>query len=123
MNIGWKSLVWSLMALMLLLSVPTPLNAVTLFLLMTPFVILFSEKLVTRFLGLTKKVLPVSVVSPAPLPGETKPPLLENHLVIIGYGINGRNLARAAQLSGIPFIVLELNPETVKAEKQLGLCR
>jgi uncharacterized protein YybS (DUF2232 family) len=42
LNIGWKSLVWSFMALVLLLSVPTPLNALTLFLLMTPFVVLFT---------------------------------------------------------------------------------
>jgi len=41
---------------------------------------------------------------------------LKDHLVIIGYGINGRNLARAARQFGIPFVVIELNPETVRRE-------
>jgi uncharacterized protein YybS (DUF2232 family) len=41
LNNGWKSLAWSAAVLVLLLSVPTPLNAITIFLLMTPLVILF----------------------------------------------------------------------------------
>lgn len=41
MNIGLKPLVWSAAALVLLLSAATPLSAATLFLLMTPFVVLF----------------------------------------------------------------------------------
>ncbi|MDZ7764057.1 MAG: NAD-binding protein [Melioribacteraceae bacterium] len=45
---------------------------------------------------------------------------LEDHLIIIGYGINGRNLARAAKSAKIPFVILETNPETVKEEKAKG---
>lgn len=51
LNIGWKSLVWSFIALLLLLSIPTPLNALTLFLLMTPFVILFTTLKPAVFAG------------------------------------------------------------------------
>lgn len=40
---GWKSLIWSAVALMLLLSIPTPLNALTIFLIMTPLVILITQ--------------------------------------------------------------------------------
>ncbi len=36
---------------------------------------------------------------------EDKP--IEDHLVIIGYGINGHNLAFAAKSSGIPYVVVE----------------
>ncbi len=46
---------------------------------------------------------------------------LNDHLVIIGFGINGRNLALAAQSANIPYIILEMNPETVKYEKKNGL--
>ncbi len=42
MNNGWKSLVWSAAALMLLLTLSTPLNVVTTFLIMTPFVVLYT---------------------------------------------------------------------------------
>ncbi len=42
MNMGWKSVAWSATALLLLLSIPTSLNIVTLFLLMTPMVVLYT---------------------------------------------------------------------------------
>lgn len=41
---------------------------------------------------------------------------LSDHLIIIGYGVNGRNLARTARQFGIPFVVIELNPQTVRKE-------
>lgn len=42
MNIGWKSLAWSAAALLLLLTIPTPFIAVTIFLIMTPFIVLYT---------------------------------------------------------------------------------
>ncbi len=45
---------------------------------------------------------------------------LDNHIIIIGFGINGRNVAMAAKIAGIPYIVLEMNPMTVKQEKLQG---
>lgn len=45
---------------------------------------------------------------------------LKDHLLIVGYGINGRNLARAARLGNIPYMILEMNPETVREEKNKG---
>ena len=45
---------------------------------------------------------------------------LENHLIIIGFGINGRNVAIAAKKVSIPYIIIEINPETVRYEKQKG---
>ncbi len=44
----------------------------------------------------------------------------ENHLVIIGYGVNGRNLSRAALYAGIPYVILEINAETVRQEQGNG---
>jgi CPA2 family monovalent cation:H+ antiporter-2 len=46
--------------------------------------------------------------------------VLEDHLIIIGYGINGRNVARAAKNASIPYVILELNAETVRQEKAKG---
>ncbi|MDR1945779.1 MAG: cation:proton antiporter [Desulfovibrio sp.] len=40
---------------------------------------------------------------------------LRDHLIIIGFGVSGKYLARTAKLSGIPYTVLEMNPDTVRA--------
>ena len=45
---------------------------------------------------------------------------LKDHLVIIGFGLNGRQLAKAAKTWRIPYVIVELNPETVAAEKKHG---
>jgi CPA2 family monovalent cation:H+ antiporter-2 len=46
---------------------------------------------------------------------------LENHLVIIGYGVNGRNVARAAKLAGVPYVVVDVNPTLVAAGRAEGV--
>lgn len=43
-----------------------------------------------------------------------------DHLIIIGFGVNGRNLARAAGVGGIPYVIIEMNPETVRNEQAKG---
>jgi monovalent cation:H+ antiporter-2, CPA2 family len=42
------------------------------------------------------------------------------HLVIIGYGICGRHVAQAAKVAEIPYVVLEMNPDTVRNERAKG---
>jgi monovalent cation:H+ antiporter-2, CPA2 family len=51
--------------------------------------------------------------------GEKRP--AENHLVIIGYGVNGRNVARAARIAGIPYVVVDMNPTLVTNERERGV--
>jgi CPA2 family monovalent cation:H+ antiporter-2 len=46
--------------------------------------------------------------------------ILRDHLVIVGYGFNGRNLAAAAKTARIPYVVIEMNPETVRNERKKG---
>ena len=41
---------------------------------------------------------------------------MNGHVVIVGYGVNGRNVARAAELAGLDYLVVEMNPATVKRE-------
>ncbi len=38
---------------------------------------------------------------------------LRNHLIIIGFGISGKYLAGAAKQTGLPYEILEMNPDTV----------
>jgi len=47
--------------------------------------------------------------------------VLADHVIIAGFGLNGRNLAAALAEFGVPHVVLELNPETVRRERSLGL--
>lgn len=43
---------------------------------------------------------------------------VENHIVIVGFGISGKNLARASKVAAIPYLILEMNPDTVKENKK-----
>ncbi|MGB9176909.1 MAG: cation:proton antiporter [Methanoregula sp.] len=49
-------------------------------------------------------------------PGEPEKEL-SDHLVIAGYGITGQSVARAATIAGIPYMVIELNPEIIRKER------
>jgi CPA2 family monovalent cation:H+ antiporter-2 len=42
------------------------------------------------------------------------------HVVIAGYGVNGQNLAKALGSARIPYAILEMNPETVRAGRARG---
>ncbi len=87
---------------------------------LTPFVIIFSEKIANKVLGIKKRLGLKRELYSSDIE-ESVEANLENHLVIIGYGINGSNLAKAATASNIPFIVIETNAEIVKREKAKGL--
>lgn len=45
---------------------------------------------------------------------------LHDHLIIIGYGFNGKTLSNAAKTAGIPYVIIETNPETVRHERKNG---
>jgi CPA2 family monovalent cation:H+ antiporter-2 len=46
---------------------------------------------------------------------------LHDHLVVIGFGLNGRNLVKAAQYAHIPYVIIEHNAATVRQERLNGL--
>ncbi|MGB9929921.1 MAG: cation:proton antiporter [Methanosarcina sp.] len=45
---------------------------------------------------------------------------LENHVIIVGLGINGRNVVTAAKAASIPYYVIDANPDVVKKERING---
>lgn len=45
---------------------------------------------------------------------------IKNHVIIVGFGLNGKNLARVLSEAGIKYVVIELNPDTVKQERAAG---
>lgn len=45
---------------------------------------------------------------------------VQNHVIIAGFGLNGRNLAHVLKEAGIKYVIIEMNPDTVKKEKLKG---
>ncbi|MCH8266485.1 MAG: cation:proton antiporter [Acidobacteria bacterium] len=45
---------------------------------------------------------------------------LKDHVIIVGYGVNGKNLARVLRRVPISYIVVEMNPEIVRTESREG---
>lgn len=90
--------------------------------LLTPFVIIFSENIafgMMRFKPIKK--MNKNTNSSEDLSDLTVTERLENHLVIIGYGINGSNLAKAAVFSNIPHTIIEFNAEVVRHKRKEGV--
>jgi monovalent cation:H+ antiporter-2, CPA2 family len=46
---------------------------------------------------------------------------LNEHVVVVGYGMNGRNLVKVLHRVGIPYVVLELNAEVVRQAREHGV--
>lgn len=49
---------------------------------------------------------------------EIKKDRLKRHVIIVGYGLNGENLARVLKETGIPYLILEINSEKVDFAKK-----
>ncbi|MDI6854875.1 MAG: cation:proton antiporter [Deltaproteobacteria bacterium] len=84
---------------------------------LTPFIIGYAPRLAD---GVMRLPLPSRLKTSTFLSAAPDIAQKEDHLIIIGYGVTGRNVARAAQSAGIPYVVTEMNPETVRYERQQG---
>ncbi len=84
---------------------------------LTPFIITASPRLARRMLAWP---LPARLKTGGSLYHGPKETFIGDHLVIVGFGLNGRNIARAARQTGIPFVILETNPDTVREERRDG---
>jgi CPA2 family monovalent cation:H+ antiporter-2 len=86
----------------------------------TPFLIDYGER-ITNFLMRT----PMSKFVDDDDPTETSQSTelvntLKAHLVIIGYGTNGRNTARTAKEAKIPYVIIDNDAETVTTARAAG---
>ncbi len=45
---------------------------------------------------------------------------LKDHLIIIGFGLNGQTVARAVEVANIPYVAIEMNYEKVRHERAAG---
>ena len=88
-------------------------------------------------IGVTPLLLAVAprvarVLEGLPMPARFKRGLIEptdgrdqedlgDHVVVVGFGVNGANVARAARVAGIPVVALEMNPVIVREERARGV--
>ncbi len=83
----------------------------------TPFIISAAPHVAG---GILRLPLPRRLVSGLRPIASTQDAEQTNHLVIIGFGINGRNVAKAARAADIPYVIVEMNPEIVRTERANG---
>jgi CPA2 family monovalent cation:H+ antiporter-2 len=83
----------------------------------TPFIITMAPRMADTILRLPVPKRLESGIYPI---SETKVVDRKDHLIIIGFGVNGRNVARAARFAGISYAIIEMNPETVRSEQAKG---
>jgi CPA2 family monovalent cation:H+ antiporter-2 len=85
--------------------------------LITPFVIKAAPSMSAWIVSrrLLKKIDGLKKISEA-----VPPPKRQGHVIIIGFGLNGKNLARVLREAEIPYVVLEMNSDTVREMKKKG---
>ena len=86
------------------------LSASVITMLMTPFLLKSGGAWAEKIVG----------AMPGPLPLAEGPGRLEGHVIVIGFGLNGRNLARVLSEAAVPYVVLDLNSETVREMRTKG---
>ncbi len=89
-----------------------------LLMLLTPFFLKASPKI-----GDLLSQTPLRKIGQRRKESDSEEPLpdLEDHVILIGYGPAGRNLARVLKETGIPFIVIEMNPRSVNEMHEQGI--
>lgn len=89
----------------------------------SPFVMMFSGKLADQLL---RAPLPPAVrqrldrLSKRKAEEAVDTENLRDHLVVIGYGLNGQNVSKAARHADIPCLVVELDPQMIELAKRNG---
>jgi monovalent cation:H+ antiporter-2, CPA2 family len=63
---------------------------------------------------------PSSALEPTVPSYEPEEHELNGHVIIVGYGFNGRNLAKVLRRTKVPYLVLELNADAVRSARAEG---
>ena len=91
------------------------LASMVLSMLATPFLILYSNRIVNRLSASDWLMQSVALTTIA-----KKAIATEKHVIICGYGRSGQNLARLLQPEGIPYMALDLDPDRVRQAAAAG---
>jgi CPA2 family monovalent cation:H+ antiporter-2 len=85
------------------------INTSILSMLATPFLIQAGPWITARLPEITSGSTEKNAICP-----------LTGHTIIAGYGLNGRNLAKTLKATYIPYVVLEVNADTIRKARQEG---
>jgi CPA2 family monovalent cation:H+ antiporter-2 len=91
------------------------LASMVLSMLATPFLILYSNRIVNRLSASDWLMQSVALTTIA-----KKAIATEKHVIICGYGRSGQNLARLLHPEGIPYMALDLDPDRVRQAAAAG---
>lgn len=83
---------------------------------LNPLVYRLAVSVAERASGRLGRWLPTRAAADAP-----EGPAKRGHVIVVGFGLTGRHVARALADHGIDFVALEMNPETVRAERARGV--
>lgn len=83
----------------------------------TPIIVSVSGRVADGILRLRLPKRLVSGLRPTPSTQHTE---RSNHIIIVGFGINGQNVARAAAAADLPYVVIEMNNEIVRYARSNG---
>ena len=90
----------------------------------TPFLINASYKpadfIVKKVSGTALGMKFVNGIYSESLAEEKIEPGIKDHLIVVGYGFSGKTITKAAKAAGIPYVIIEANPEIVEEEKKGG---
>ena len=84
---------------------------------LTPFVISLAPRLANLVLRMP---FPKRLISGKSTEESVRLAEKKDHLIIIGYGINGKNVAHAAKTTNISYVIIEMNSDTVRSEQTKG---
>src|SRR5262245_42496065 len=62
----------------------------------------------------------VAIAAPSSRQPKREAVNLTGHTIIVGYGLNGQNVAASLRSHGLPYVILEMNPQTVRTAKSAG---
>ncbi|MBM4169173.1 MAG: hypothetical protein FJ215_08470 [Ignavibacteria bacterium] len=84
------------------------LSASVFTMIVTPPLIAFAPRIAER----TQHLIPMRKIKTEGVPANQ--PVLTNHVIIAGYGVNGQNLARVLRETGIPYVIVETKSDVVE---------
>jgi len=91
------------------------LASMVLSMLATPFIVMWSDRIVMRLSSTDWLLQSVQLTTIA-----KRSIRAEKHVIICGYGRSGQNLARMLETQGIPYMALDLDPDRVRQAAAAG---
>ncbi len=73
-----------------------------------------------RISGAAIPAIDAGAATSAAAKGAGAEPPLRDHVIVAGYGVNGRNVARVLREVGVPYVVLELDTAIIRRAREAG---